>query len=106
MVGDMGFALGSLGLSGVLSRGGRMRKCHVCNKVVKPFAEYWLREPDKFNGEGVAVDRGRALPFCCLGHIFVWAGSELRKQKRSITKQASKLIWIGRRMHEIEEAIG
>jgi len=63
-----------------------MRKCHVCGKVIDPFAEYWLREPDRFDSRGVVVSRGKALAFCSLGCIFGWAGSELRKQKRSITK--------------------
>ena len=59
-----------------------MRKCHVCDKAIEPFAEYWLREPDGFGSNGVVVNRGKALPFCGLGCIFGWAGGKLRKQKR------------------------
>ena len=59
-----------------------MHKCHVCDREIELFAEYWLREPDGFNSKGVVVNRGKALPFCGLGCIFGWAGSELRKQKR------------------------
>ena len=64
-----------------------MHKCHVCDKVIAPFAEYWLREPDSFDSTGVVVNRGRALTFCGLGCIFVWAGSELRKKKRLLDRK-------------------
>jgi len=64
-----------------------MRKCYVCNKAIEPFAEYWLREPDRFDSRGVVVSRGKALAFCSLGCIFGWAGSELRKQKRLLDRK-------------------
>ena len=68
-----------------------MHKCHVCGREIEPFAEYWLREPARFDSEGVVVNKGKALPFCNLGCVFVWAGSELRKRKRlyhKISQQA------------------
>ena len=58
------------------------RKCQVCGKEIEPFAEYWIREPDKFDDKGVMIKRGRAMPFCSLGCIFGWAGGEIRRQKR------------------------
>jgi hypothetical protein len=58
------------------------RKCEVCGKEIEPFAEYWVREPDRFNDKGVAIERGRPMPFCSLGCIFGWAGGEIRRQKR------------------------
>ena len=58
-----------------------MRKCHVCDREIELFTEYWLREPDKFDSGGVVVNRGKALPFCDLRCFFAWAGGELRKQK-------------------------
>jgi len=70
-----------------------MLKCHVCKKVVEPFAEYWLREPDKFDSKGVAVSRGKALPFCGLGCIFGWAGGKLRKQKRLYHMDRKEETW-------------
>ena len=56
-------------------------KCHVCNKVIEPFAEYWLREPNEFDDKGVMIGQGRAMSFCCLGCLFGWAGGKLRKAK-------------------------
>ena len=58
-----------------------MRKCQICGKEIELFAEYWLREPDGFDSNGVLVNKGKALPFCGLRCVFAWAGNELRKQK-------------------------
>ncbi|MCL0036660.1 hypothetical protein M1N47_04575 [Dehalococcoidia bacterium] len=58
------------------------RRCEVCGREIKPFAEFWLREPDQYDDKGAAIKQGRAMPFCSTGCIFGWSGKELRRQER------------------------
>ncbi len=45
-------------------------RCANCNNTIEVFSEFWLREPDKFNAKGVAIGRGKSLPFCRFECIF------------------------------------
>jgi hypothetical protein len=58
------------------------RRCEVCGREIKPFAEFWLREPDQYNSNGVLIKQGRAMAFCGFGCIFGWSGKQLRRQKK------------------------
>ncbi|GAJ17404.1 unnamed protein product [marine sediment metagenome] len=41
-------------------------RCANCNKEIPVFSEFWLREPAKFDGNGVVIERGKSLPLCRL----------------------------------------
>ncbi len=56
-------------------------ECSVCGKEIELFAEFWLREPDQFNDEGVAIKQSKPMPFCGLGCIFGHVGRKLRERK-------------------------
>ncbi|MBT9160188.1 MAG: hypothetical protein AAGB97_08380 [Dehalococcoidia bacterium] len=59
------------------------RKCEVCGKEIEPFAEFWIREADQFDDQGIAINRGRSMPFCGFACIFGWSGAKLRSQKKA-----------------------
>ena len=70
-------------------------KCRICGKEIEPFAQFWLREPDRYNTEGFAVERGRAMPFCSLGCVFGWSGKMLREQKKARDRKDLELTEAG-----------
>ncbi len=58
-------------------------RCANCNNAIPVFSEFWLREPDKFNAKGVAIGRGKSLPFCRLECIFGYCARRMHKGKKS-----------------------
>ena len=56
-------------------------RCPVCGKGIKTFAEFWFREPDHFDSEGVAIKQSKPVPFCGFGCVFGYVGRRLRDRK-------------------------
>ena len=65
-------------------------RCANCNKVIEVFSEFWLREPDTFDANGVAISRGKALPFCRLECIFGYCARRMNKGKKKQKVEAEK----------------
>ncbi len=57
-------------------------RCANCNNTIEVFSEFWLREPDKFDANGVVNGRGKSLPFCRLECIFGYCARRMRKGKK------------------------
>ena len=57
-------------------------RCANCNKTIEAFSEFWLREPDKFDDNGVAIERGKSLPFCRYECVFGYCAGSMRRGKR------------------------
>lgn len=66
-----------------------MNQCKNCHKNIPAFTEFWLREPDKFDDNGVAIVRGKSLPFCRFECIFGYCASRMHggKKKQQIKVQ-------------------
>lgn len=56
--------------------------CANCNTEIPVYSEYFLREPDKFDDNGVAIVRGKALPFCRLECIFGYCARGMHRGKK------------------------
>ena len=57
-------------------------RCANCNKEIEVFSEFWLREPDKFDGNGVVIERGKSLPLCRLECIFGYCAGRMHRGKK------------------------
>ena len=57
-------------------------RCANCNKAIEVFSEFWLREPDKFDENGVAISRGKSLPFCRYECIFGYCAGRMHRGKK------------------------
>jgi len=61
-------------------------QCTNCNKPIPVLSEWWVREPDKFDKNGIGIARGKSLPFCRLGCIFSYCGHQRKKEKEQAAK--------------------
>ena len=57
-------------------------RCEVCGKEIDLFAEFWLREPHRFDAGGDVVTQSRPVCFCGFGCLFGYIGARLRRQKQ------------------------